>query len=160
MNSYKWWTTAMFALLLAGCAAAPGGTRPDAPAADVPAAAAPAGVEARAKLRWDLLIAGKADQAYDYLSPGYRTLKTREVYAADMSGRPVRWTRAEVKGSECPPEAGYCDVTVEVHFEMQSTLPGVGKLESFSPIVERWIESDGSWYFVPKEVARNGRGLR
>jgi hypothetical protein len=73
---------------------------------------------------------------------------------ADLANRPVKWTKAEIEGSECPPDAGYCDVTVNVHYELQSPLPGVGTLSSFSPVTERWISSQGNWYFVPKEVAR------
>ena len=145
---------ALFAASLAGCAGAPATTRSEAKGV------APKDVEARAQARWDLLVAGKAAEAYDYFSPGYRQVKDRATYAADIAVRPVRWTKAEVKGSECPPDLQVCDVTVEVHYTVESSLPGVGTLASYSPIVERWIETEGSWYFVPKEVARNDRGLR
>ena len=150
---------ALSAALLAGCAGGPAATKGDSPAA---AAAAPAAkdVEARAQKRWDLLIAGKAAQAYDYFSPGYRQVKTRETYASDMAVRPVHWTKAEVKGSDCPAGLQVCDVTIEIEYQIESTLPGVGTIQSSSPVLERWIETDGSWYFVPKEVARNDRGLR
>lgn len=111
-------------------------------------------VEQRAVKRWELLVAGKAAEAYDYLSPGFREIKAREAYVADLKDRPVQWTAAKFNAIECPPEAGYCDVTIDLHYEMQSPLPGVGKLASHSPVIERWISTDGSWYFVPKEVAR------
>jgi hypothetical protein len=139
---------------IAGCASAPkaGGAAAGNGVDAARAAASP--VESRALARWELLIAGKAAEAYAYLSPGYREIKSQEVYAADMANRPVKWTKAEIEGSECPAGAGYCDVTVKVHYQLQSTLPGVGELKSYSPVSERWISSQGSWYFVPKEVAR------
>lgn len=139
------------ALALSACGG-PAGTKTEASSANP--AAADEGVEARAQKRWDLLVAGKASEAWNFFSPGYREIKDRESYASDMAVRPVKWTKAIVQGKDCPQGLQVCDVTVEVHFSMDSTLPGVGALESHSPVVERWIEMDGNWYFVPKEVAR------
>lgn len=109
----------------------------------------------RATTRWNLLIAGKAAEAYDYLSPGYRGTKTREQYATDLRDRPVRWKSVRHQSVECPPPGEFCDVTVEIEYEVKSHLPGVGVLSSKSPVTERWIVLDGVWYLVPKEVARN-----
>lgn len=156
MSKTPLFAAALAAALLSACGG-PAATRADAPA-DAPkasAAAAVEGVEARAQRRWDLLVAGKADEAWEFFSPGYREIKSRETYAADIAVRPVHWTRATVKKSQCPAGESICDVEVEVFFKMESTLPGVGTLESSSPVAERWIETDGNWYFVPKEVARN-----
>jgi len=143
--------------LLSACGG--GATRPDA-AADASPAKAPSELEARAKTRWDLLIAGKFAEAYDYLSPGMRAVTARDAYAASLVGRPVKWLAAEVKGKQCPDGESYCDVQVDVNYEIQSTLPGVGTLRSVGPVHERWIEIEGNWYFVPEEVTRNDRGLR
>lgn len=146
---------ALSAVFLAGCGG-PSAARPD---ADTPAStkadAGVEGVQARAQHRWDLLVAGKAAEAWEYFSPGYREIKTRDEYAAEIAVRPVKWTKVEVTGSQCPAGEQICDVEVDVYFSMDSSLPGVGKLESHSPLLERWIETDGNWYFVPKEVARN-----
>jgi hypothetical protein len=139
---------------IGGCASAPTARDAAAGKGNVATGGAKGSVESRALARWELLIAGNAAEAYTYLSPGYREIKSQEVYAADMTNRPVKWTKAEIEGSECPAGAGYCDVTVKVHYELQSTLPGVGELKSYAPVSERWISSQGNWYFVPKEVAR------
>ena len=140
--------------------AAPAGSASAVPAGDAPTASAAGSLEARAKQRWDLLVAGRFAEAYDFLSPGYRAVNPREEYAAGLMGRPVRWLSAEVKEKSCPEGEAYCDIHVDVQYEVQSTLPGVGSLKSVGPLQERWIEIDGSWYFVPKEVTRNDRGLR
>lgn len=148
------------ALLLAACAGG-GGTKTAGPAPDAPKAAAATGdVEARATQRWALLVGAKYAEAYDYLSPGYRATTPREQYATSLTGRPVKWLGATVTGKDCPAGEAYCDVGVNVEYEVQSTLPGVGAIKSVGPVQERWIEIDGSWYFVPKEVTRNDRGLR
>ncbi len=148
MNHTKRLISATLPLMLVACATVPTGATPSA------GADAASQVELRAVKRWELLVAGKAAEAYDYLSPGFRQIKARDVYAADMKDRPVHWTAAKFNSIECPPNAGYCDVTIDLHYELQSSLPGVGKLASHSPVIERWIGTDGSWYFVPKEVAR------
>lgn len=149
-------TATLSVVTLAGCAGGPATIAP----ADASAATTARGLEARAQQRWDYLVSGKAELAYDFFSPGYRQVEDRQTYVADLAVRPVRWTKAIVQGSQCPEGLQVCDVTVEVHYSLNSTLPGVGKLESFSPIVERWIQTEGNWYFVPKEVARSDRGLR
>jgi hypothetical protein len=142
---------------LAGCAAG-GATRP----AEETSAAAPAAgavdeklVEQRAVKRWELLIAGKAGEAYDYLSPGFRALKAREQYVADLQNRPVRWKGVRFTSLDCPPPGEFCDVTLDVDYEMNSPLQGVGVIPATGPVTERWIVLDGVWYLVPKEVARN-----
>jgi hypothetical protein len=142
-------------VLLAGCAAG-GGGRPAGTAAPAASGRSPEKIlEQRAVARWQLMIAGKAGEAYDYLSPGFRALKTREQYHADMQNRPVRWKGVRFGSVDCPPEGEYCDVTVEIDYEIDSPLPGVGTLKSTGPVTERWIASDGVWYLLPKEVARN-----
>lgn len=151
--------TAALTALLAGCAAGGGTTKGDTAQA-APAAAKGGSLEARAQERWRLLIAGRADQAYDFFSPGYREVKSREDFAGEIAVRPVKWTQAVVESKDCPDGLQVCDVTIMIHYSVQSTLPGVGTLESRSPVIERWIETDGNWYFVPKEVARSDRGLR
>jgi len=48
-------------------------------------------LEKRALERWNLLIAHKAEQAYDYLTPGTRATRQRDTYAQEMNNRPVHW---------------------------------------------------------------------
>ena len=145
---------------LAGCAAG-GATRPTdeaaaaAPAASAAGASAEAIVEQRAVKRWELLIAGKTGEAYDYLSPGFRALKPREQYVSDLQNRPVRWKGVRFSSLECPPPGEFCDVTLDIDYETTSPLQGVGVIPSTGPVTERWIVLDGVWYLVPKEVARN-----
>lgn len=140
------------AFLLAACG---GGARPPGEDPAKGGGSAEKQVEQRAVARWALLIAAKPAEAYEYFSPGYRALKTREQYAIDLQNRPVRWKAARFSAVECPPPGEFCDVTLDVDYEMESTLPGVGTLKSTGPVVERWIALDGVWYLVPKEVARH-----
>ena len=128
------------AIALAGCATG-GGDRAVPGEAAAPKGGTPESILAeRATTRWTLLIEGKAAEAYDYLSPGFRAMKTREQYATDLKNRPVKWTAVHHQGVECPPPGEYCDVTVEIEYEVKSHLPGVGVLSAKSPVTERWIQ--------------------
>jgi hypothetical protein len=139
-------------LLLGGCATG-GGTRSgeSEAAADAPQAATQKRlneVEQRAQRRWDLLIAGKAGEAYDYLSPGARSQQTREQYAAAISQRPVKWLAAKVQESEC--EAESCVVIVEIKYRAQIPSSGVGAMEMPAVLQERWLKLEGAWVMAPK----------
>ncbi|HET6604083.1 MAG TPA: hypothetical protein VFG21_07695 [Xanthomonadaceae bacterium] len=109
--------------------------------------------EERAAERWDLLVAGKADQAWDYLTPGYRQTRPRELYAAEIAVRPVRWTSAEVMGVECP-EQDRCMVKVKIDYSLRSQARGVGMIESYVVSDETWIRSDRGWFHLPPEAAK------
>jgi hypothetical protein len=107
-------------------------------------------VSERAEARWGLLVQRDFAAAYDYLSPGARSLQTREAYVAAMSPRPVAWTGASVRSVECPPAESFCKVLMEVAFSVKSPLRGVGRTAGHSVVEERWILSGGEWGFVPR----------
>jgi hypothetical protein len=145
--------------LLAGCQS--GGTRPaatsDSAAEGVAAAsgsASPTSADpllARANERWGLLIAGKFAEAYDYLSPGYREVVERDEYVKVMSNRQVFWTAAQAGDKECADEV--CRVRVEVRYQVNVPLMGVGEVESSTLVIESWIAAaDGQWYLIPERV--------
>lgn len=133
---------AAFAALLAGCAA--GAAKDDS-----------ARVEQRAVERWNFLIAHQAEKAYDYLTPGYRATRTREQYAAEMNNRPVHWQAVKFTDRHC--EADACDVHVEVTYKV--AVPGNTARDVVvpGPITERWIKTEGKWYYLPKEATARAK---
>lgn len=131
--------------LLAGCATSPGPRAVDErPREEV--------VAERAQSRWDLLVAGRFIEAYAFLTPGARQLRSAERYEAELAGRPVKWTGAKVLETSCEAEFPACEVRVEVGFKVRSSLTGVGWLESRSILEERWIGLDGEWFHAPVEL--------
>ncbi|HVF35688.1 MAG TPA: hypothetical protein VND91_10240 [Candidatus Saccharimonadia bacterium] len=134
---------AALALMLGACAST-GGSKPSS------AKAAP---EVRAIERWNLLIAGKADEAWEYLSPGARSTKSREAYQGEMTQRPVRWEKAEpFEKPECA-STDACTVKILVTYSMDVPLPNVGRINSPAVLEEKWIALDGVWYHVPAQIA-------
>jgi hypothetical protein len=149
-------------LALAACATgnpkATGGSASDAaapvatPSMDVPPPPPfPEGVEERAQVRWDLLVARRADRAWDLLSPGARAAQKREEYAALFSHRPVTWLSAKVDSKKC--DADSCTLKVEVRYKAEIPQSSAGPIESTAYLEERWIRVDGAWYLVPEKAS-------
>lgn len=136
-------------LLLTAC-----GTAPTKQASPSSARTAEEIVRERAAARWELLVKRDFAAAYDYLSAGTRSVKTREAYAAEMAPRPVKWTGAEVTGVDCPAGEAFCSVNVVITFEVKSPVRGVGTVSSRSGVEERWVVSRGEWGYVPQEIVR------
>jgi hypothetical protein len=140
MNIFKKLLVVVALALLAGCGATGGGAK---------SGGAPKGgtVEERALARWNLLVARDGAGAYEYLTPGYRSTHPKEVYAAAMSSRPVKWTKAEFLDKECP-DADTCTVRLVISFELRMAA-GVGTVSSIDMQKEKWIRIKGEWYHLP-----------
>lgn len=112
-------------------------------------------VEERAIERWNLLIARKAEKAYDFLSPGFRATKKREEYASEMDNAPVQWEKVYPYSQKCD-KPDVCVVNLQV--DAQVKMPGVGKeVPSVGFVTETWIRSRGKWYFLPDSKKVTGR---
>jgi hypothetical protein len=129
----------LLALALAACASGGGS----------PGATPEEQVKRRSAERWQFLIDGKPDQAWDYLSDGVKSTQDREVFAQEMKLRPVHWLTAEPLEAECV--KARCDLRTKLEYEI--TIPGTNSGPTRAPafVYERWIEQDGRWVFVPKE---------
>lgn len=102
----------------------------------------------RSALRWNLIIEGKPELAYDYLSPGYKATRERDDYANRIRNRPVKWTKIAYVDHDCA-SADACSVKLNIDFKLN--MPQVGEVESTDVLIEQWVKSDGQWYFLPDE---------
>jgi|CXWL01.1.fsa_nt_gi predicted small lipoprotein YifL len=143
-------TLALGLAALAACGGK-GTVRPDATAASDSAPSSRGTPEERVKhravTRWEMLIDKRYDEAYGFLSPGYREVRPREDYVKIMQGRPVQWTRVFHKDSKCDGES--CIVDIEVHAQLEMPVMRVGTVDTLTVLKENWILSDGEWYLVP-----------
>lgn len=106
-------------------------------------------VEERAQQRWDALLSRDFDTAYSFYSPGYRSANSRVDFEISQRTRKVAILAAQVDGSECSADA--CTVNASVQYRVGSPVPGVSKWESSSKLQERWVKTDGKWWFVPEK---------
>jgi hypothetical protein len=112
-------------------------------------------VSQRAVERWQHLIGGRADLAWDYLTPGVRSTKTRERYAEEMSDRPVKWKAVRFKSEDCTTETT-CTVTLEVEYTVRMPVTGVGDVTVPADVNERWLRIDGQWFHLPADFEQGG----
>jgi len=127
------------ALLLAGLAAC-GGTGGAVKSKDT-------AVEDRAVKRWELLIAGNATEAYDYLTPGFRQTNQKDAYVGAMTHRPVKWKTIKYMDKEC--DGDVCNLRLFITFSVHLSA-GIGRaVESSDVLKEKWIKVKGVWYHLP-----------
>jgi hypothetical protein len=103
-------------------------------------------VKARATQRWQMLIAGKFDDAYQLLAPGYRAVKSPNAYREDLSTA-VRWISAEIVSVKCD-DAEKCDAKVKLEAR-PVLIGGSSRANIVTHFDEKWIRVDGQWWHFP-----------
>ncbi len=95
-----------------------------------------------ASQRWQYVIEGKFDKAYEMTVPSFRKLKTKENFTIGMMATSVKWQSAEVIKVNC--ETQTCKVTVKT--ASQIMMPTRYKGPLVSGLDETWIFEDGQWW--------------
>ena len=113
--------------MIAGCAA-------------LPFAAPEEVVRERAQGRWDALVQGEILKAYEYLSPGSRSVMKREEYVQSI--RRGFWKAAKVNKVECESREA-CQVHLTIDYEYQG-------MRTKTPLRESWIRQGSEWWYVQK----------
>jgi len=91
----------------------------------------------RAQARWDALIRGDLNAAYEFLSPGSRAVMSLPVYKGKL--KPGLWRSAKVRSVDC--EADVCSVQLLITYDVRAAK-GIE-----TPLTEKWIiESGNAWY--------------
>jgi len=97
-------------------------------------------VAKKAKSRWDALIKGDLAAAYEYLSPGTRSVLSLEAYKAKI--RPGLWKRVSVDSVTC--ERSRCDVAIMLEYSYRD----IKSIET--RLIETWLH-EGGWWYVPRK---------
>jgi hypothetical protein len=94
-------------------------------------------VAERAQARWQVLIKGDVEGAYQFLSAGSKAVTSLDLYKAKI--RPGMWREAKVEKVEC--EAEICRVLMQITYDTRR-MRGIQ-----TPLDESWIIENGSaWY--------------
>jgi hypothetical protein len=128
---------AFAASLLAGCASTGPGSQAAVPPVDS-AEAMRKLVASRADARWQTLIRGDLEGAYQYLSAGSKAATSLDAYKRKTGG--LAWRRVEVEKVEC--EAEICKVSLQLTYDTER-MKGIR-----TPIMESWIIENGSAWFI------------
>lgn len=94
-----------------------------------------------ASARWDALIKGDLAKAYEYLSPGTRSLMSLDLYKAKI--RTGSWKKATVDSVSCDKDSCKVSLLIEHSFK------GMKSIET--PLFEDWLQESGRWWFVPRK---------
>lgn len=102
-------------------------------------------VKARAAERWQALIEGRMEDAYEYESPEYRKIFTLEQFRRSMRGTGL-WKKAEVKSVACTET---CVVTMQIYVTMKLARLD-GPMDMDSMLKEQWMQDkdSGSWFHL------------
>ena len=96
-------------------------------------------VTKRAQERWDLLIKGEVNKAYEYYSPASRTTLTLEAFRK-RSGAGRWWRKLDLQKVDCGAET--CQVTMALEYDLFE-IKGLK-----TTIEETWIKDAGTWWLV------------
>jgi len=99
-------------------------------------------VAQRALERWNLMIEGRIESAYDYLSPGYRAAHSLASYSRSIRGG--IWKAADIHEIACSTQR--CEVKVILDLVVDASGRPVPV-----PVDEIWIQTEpgGDWWYVP-----------
>ena len=106
-------------------------------------------IEQRAQARWDALLARDYATAYGYLSPGYRSATSVTDFEIEVRSRRVLYQSAEYREHSC--EGASCTVRMMIGYKVVRPVAGLSEWKSSSLIEERWILTDGQWWFLPEK---------
>jgi len=121
---------ALAVLVLAGCA--------ELVTKDSPPEAKREAVRERALARWDLIIKGQPDKAYDYLSRGSQQVISRDEFAARMKVTAFR--TADVQKTECSESS--CRAWVHITYDFK-----IWKAVDLT-MQENWLIENGNVWYV------------
>ena len=99
--------------------------------------------------RWQALIAGRVETAYEFLSPAYREAVPYEKYARKIRGLGL-WKNAEARNATC--DETRCIVTTELTVEVRNPRMA-GPAKANATVEERWIKDreNRQLWFVPNK---------
>jgi hypothetical protein len=101
----------------------------------------------RAQARWDALLARDYATAYSFYTPGYRSSTTVVDFEIAQRVRRVVWTGAKVEEASCSGDV--CTLDTVTSYQVVRPVPGMTKWDSDSVTPEKWIRTDGQWWYVP-----------
>lgn len=124
----RWLLAAGIGLVVGGCAVAE--RAPEEDAAKV--------VSERARQRWDLIMKGRVDDAYAFLSPASRSTVSLEAFRKRSSGR--WWRKLDIDKVDCRQDT--CQVRMTAEYDLYE-IKGLKR-----SIDEIWIRDAGTWWYV------------
>jgi hypothetical protein len=105
-------------------------------------------LEQRVRDRWHALEARDFEKAWEYTSPNYRAIFSKQLYVKKFSYA-VEWELTEVEIVNYDSDAAVASVVVRVMSKptKQTSSASVALGATPSNLRERWIFAEGQWWF-------------
>lgn len=103
-------------------------------------------VTERANARWAALIKGDYKQAYQYMTPGYRAVRTAEDFRMRV-GNAVHWQSAKVESVRCA-DATNCIARIRIDAKPMVASHFGDTITVYAD--EPWIQQDRRWWMFQK----------
>ncbi len=108
-------------------------------------------IDQKAVDRWQAVIAGDYEKAYEYIAPSHRELENSTSYQTRMATArlSIDWQAAEFLKKDCQEQV--CQVTMNITYVYKFQKRSYGETKGKTTITENWIKNDKKWYFLPDE---------
>ena len=100
----------------------------------------------RAKARWDALLAGDTEKAYQFLHPAYRALRDLKFYQDSVSRGAAQVTDVDVIRVEC--KAAVCTARIRIEYKFAAGMASGGPVDM--GFDEQWILEKGGWWLYER----------
>jgi len=97
-------------------------------------------VKERAQARWDLMVKGDLDKAYEYFSPSSRAAMSLPGFKSRVKAG--FWKAVQVDKVECS-SADRCEVSVTIGYDYRGA-----RVET--PHRETWIRDESNWWLLSR----------
>jgi hypothetical protein len=112
---------------------------------DVPIQAPDTAVlETRAQAYWDARKVNDLFAAWEF--EDHKALGTATLQQYVQKGAAMKFTKAQVTGSDCPGDSETCIVIVDVEY----VIPALGRKPLSGQVKDEWGLIDGQWYRTPE----------
>lgn len=102
----------------------------------------------RATARWDALISGDKQSAYELLTPATREALPFALWRNHFGSAAVTWKSASVKDIICI-EVDMCRVVLTLDYTVSVPQFGIRDQPRSRPIHETWLLVDNEWWYYP-----------
>ena len=101
--------------------------------------------------RWQQMIVGDYQQAYEYMTPAYRNIESLAAFSlrTESAKLKVNWINAIFKSKQC--QEDFCKVIVELEYKYSFPRRSMGQVQLKTEVSENWILINKKWHFVPSE---------
>ncbi len=108
-------------------------------------------LENRVKAYWQHKINKEFDKAYEFTTPGYKKLISKEAFMLTLSTAKLEWKGMKIDKKQCE-KPDLCVVRMLIKYKYKFHLGGFAKqdMEVETPLSEKWILSNNTWYVVQK----------